>query len=421
MKSATPTRRELLAAAGLASLAGAVPAAAMLAGDGSATPSATPAADDAALPEYLLAPGLVYLNTASLGLTSRAVLERTLAAWRELESNPVQMAYGDGAVHLATDRVRELLANFLGCATDELLLTRSTTEAMNSLALGMRLAGGDRVLTSDQEHDGGSLCWRYLARRQGIAIDVVAIAPTDHDPELLVRRFAAAITPATRVLSISHVITTTGLRMPIVELAALARRHGILCVVDGAQAVGGIAVDVKALGCHAYAASGHKWLLGPKGTGLLYVSRDAGAAIEPIQREGGHRFVSAASGIGSLPLVVGLGAAVEAMNARSMAAVESHARALRNRAYAELARLDRITLASPPPGPLATGIVAFALPAEIDSQKLRDTLRDRHGIVVKMVEKRWFNGLRLSPHVFNTVADIDAVLGALQQELAAST
>ncbi|MGH9940689.1 MAG: aminotransferase class V-fold PLP-dependent enzyme, partial [Blastocatellia bacterium] len=94
-------------------------------------------------------------------------------------------------------------------------------------------------------------------------------------------RFAAAITRNTRVISVSHVLTSTGLRMPVAELAALARDRGVLCVVDGAQAVGQIAVNVSALRCHAYAASGHKWLMGPKGTGLLYVSPDAADAIAP--------------------------------------------------------------------------------------------------------------------------------------------
>ncbi len=86
----------------------------------------------------------------------------------------------------------------------------------------------------------------------------------------------------------SHVITTTGLRMPIREIAALARSRGVLCVVDGAQALGHVPVDVRALGCDAYAACGHKWLLGPKGTGLLYISKDAEDRIQPVQRRGSN-------------------------------------------------------------------------------------------------------------------------------------
>ena len=252
--------------------------------------------------EYGLHPGLVYLNTASLGPTPRTVLDRTLSAWAELEQNPVRMAYGDGAVHVATDSVRERAAAFLGCDADELLVTRSTTDAMNTLAQAVRLIRGDRVLTTNMEHEGGSNGWRYRTRRDGVVLDVVPVSPVESDQAALVQRFADAITPATRVISVSHVIASTGLRMPVAEIAALARDRGVLCVVDGAQAVGEMEVDVRTIGCHAYATCGHKWLLGPKGTGLLFISREAGEAIEPIERQDGRRFVAGSTGMGSLPL-----------------------------------------------------------------------------------------------------------------------
>ena len=103
-------------------------------------------------PEYMLEPGLNYLNTASLGPTPRTVLDKVLKAWYELELNPVMMAYGNGAVHVATDHAREQVAALVGCAADELLITRSATDAMNCVALGLNLDRGDRVLTTDVEH-----------------------------------------------------------------------------------------------------------------------------------------------------------------------------------------------------------------------------------------------------------------------------
>jgi selenocysteine lyase/cysteine desulfurase len=367
--------------------------------------------------EYGLDLGLVYLNTASLGPTPGSVLERMVDAWRELERNPVRMAYGDGAVHVATDGVRERTAAFLGCSADELLLTRSTTDAMNAVAMAVRLAPGDRVLTTNLEHEGGINGWRYRARRDGVVIDAVPISPSETDSAAIVRRFADAIRPTTRVISVSHVIATTGVLMPVTEIAALARSRGLLSVVDGAQSVGAVDVDVRAIGCHAYATCGHKWLLGPKGTGMLYISRDAGSAIEPVERQDGRRFVAGSTGMGSLPLVVGLGAAIETVAERGIAAVFRRNIALRNRAYDGFSKIRRLTLASPPPGPLATPLVAAALPQEVSSRELRDALLSRHGVVVKMVDSAFFNGIRLSPHVFNTEADIDAALAALRAEL----
>ena len=367
--------------------------------------------------DSLLTPGLAYLNTGSLGPCSRAVLNRTIEEWTAVETNPVAMIYEGGAAHKRTDAVLERAGAFLGCDADDLIITRSTTEAMNTVALSTQLERGDRVLTTDQEHHGGSHCWTYLARRRGVEIDVVPITPLDINPKAVVDRFAAAIKPTTKVISVSHVITTTGLRMPIADLSALARSRGILCVVDGAQAIGNIAMDIKALGCHAYAASGHKWLRGPKGTGLLYVSPDAGTRIEPIQREAGRRYVSSSIGVGSAPLVAGLGAAIDAMTTTGMTGVERHNNALRTRAYEGLRKIRNVKLVGPPPGPAASAMVAFEIPAELDSVAVRLAIAQKHRVITKSVEKQWFNGLRLSTHVFNTEMDVDRALAAIAAEL----
>jgi selenocysteine lyase/cysteine desulfurase len=273
--------------------------------------------------EYLFEPGLNYLNTAALGPTPRSILDTVLKAWYELELDPVMMAYGNGAVHVATDKARNQVAQLIGCSSDELLITRSATEAMNTVALSLDLNAGDRILTTDVEHEGGRVCWEHLKRRRAINIDVVSIAPGDFDIKAIVSRFEKGITEKTKVISVSHIVSSTGLRMPIAEIVSLAKSRGILCVVDGAQAVGGIDVDLKKLGCHAYVGTGHKWLMGPKGTGFLYISKDASSLIQPVQREHSLRFVGPATGIGSLPLVVGLGAAAEAMQKRGMLEVRN--------------------------------------------------------------------------------------------------
>lgn len=402
LTSGDPTRRAVLAAGALAA-----PAAAAAA----AEPSR------AAGSEYGFAPGLTYLNTASLGPTPRSVLALMGQAWVQLESDPVFEAYADGPLHLRTDAARAQVAALMGCDAEELLITRSTTDAMNTLAFGTRLGAGDRVLTTDQEHEGATYCWTHQARR-GVAVDVIPIAPDDLDPRVIVERFARAMRPDTRVISVSHVVSTTGHRLPVAEIAALARSAGALCVVDGAQALGQIPVDVKALGCHAYAAPGHKWVMGPKGTGMLYLSPDVGDRIAPVQLEDGHRFISNSTGVGCLPLAIGLGAAAEAMRLRGMASVQARVLALRNQAYDGLSRIPRLRAHSSGPGPMATSLVAFRLPDEVDSRAFRDVLRSRHDVIVKMAEKRWLNGVRLSPHVFNDEADIDRAVRAIRLELA---
>lgn len=370
--------------------------------------------------DYLFAPGLAYFGTATLGPCSRQVVEATTQAWRTLETNPTAMGYPGltvGSPAAWAEETRQRAARLLGCAVDELVLTRSTTDGMNAIAQGVQLSPGDRVLTSDQEHPGGSMGWRHLTHRNGVLIDTIAIAPGENDPAAVLERLSQAIAPRTRVISISHVLSSTGLRMPIREIAELARSKGILCVVDGAQAVGGIEVDLKALGCHAYATSGHKWLMGPKGTGLLYISRDANQAIQPIQLEDGRAYYSESSGVGNIPGAVGLGVAIDALAGIGLAAVELHNIGLRNRIYEGLRELGRGGVVSPAPGPLATPLVTFELPRQVNAGTLARALRDKHNIQVKLVPEVWLSGIRLSPHVFNTEAEVARLMIALRAEL----
>lgn len=399
------SRREMLGGiAGAAAMAGAAP---LL----DARPSL------AQTSEYGFTPGLIYLNTGSLGPTPRSIFEQVLKAWTDLELNPVNKAYG-GTTHVLADKTRELVGSLIGCSADEVLLTRSTTNAMNIAGLGMDLGSGDRVLTTDVEHEGGSAVWKHLEKRRGVVIDRLAIAPGDHDVKGIVERFASAIQKETKVISVSHVITSTGLRMPIQAIVALAKGRNIVTLVDGAQAAGNVEVDVKKIGCDAYAAPGHKWLCAPKGTGFLYISNDAQSKIQPVEWTDGKAYVVGSAGMGSLPLMVGLGAAIQAAQKRGIAASEARNLALRNRAYEGLKKIAKVQVVSAPPGPLATTLIAFRLPKAVDSSAFRTVMRQKYNIMLKQTEKRWGNGMRISPHVFNTEADIDAALKAIGTELA---
>src|ERR1019366_9370832 len=167
------------------------------------------------------------------------------------------------------------------------------------------------------------------------------------------------ITPRTRVMSFSHLLTSTGLRMPVAQLSALARAHGCLAVVDGAQAVGGIAVDVKALGCHVYATSGHKWLLGPKGTGLLYLSEEIGNAVDPIALQSGRKAYTESSGVTNIPGVLGLAAAIDYHDAIGTATIETPNLDLRNRPFEALKGVPSLRVVSAAPGPLASPLLTY--------------------------------------------------------------
>jgi selenocysteine lyase/cysteine desulfurase len=409
------SRRRFIAGLGMASIAGLAPG---VGGGGAAHAAET-------LPEvlgveYLTDPGLIHLNTGTFGSTSLSVLTRVREASEQFESNPVIQGYREvGDTLLAqAERERARCAAFLGCTADEMLITHGTADALGQVASAIDFGPGDRILTSGAEHDSGVLCWRWLARRRGGHLDVVPIAPEETDTEAIVARFAAALRPHTRVICVSDTIAWTGLRMPIRQLAELAHAHGALMVVDGAQSVGNHAVDVVALGVDAYAASGHKWMCGPKGTGFLYVKSDPAARIFPVAWEDKRRLNSEAMGGCPLPLVVGLGLAVERAQERTLAGIEAHNLPLRNRLWKELPKIPGIRVVGPPPGPLATALVGFRLADAVDAGKVRAALLAKHRINIRQVDKKQFNGLRASLHVYNDDRHVDALLSALRAELA---
>jgi cysteine desulfurase/selenocysteine lyase len=158
--------------------------------------------------------------------------------------------------------------------------------------------------------------------------------------------------------------------------------------------------------------------MGPKGTGLLYISREAAPAIEPVQWEAERRYESNSTGVGPIPLAIGLGVAIDRMLALRPGIVERRVQLLRDHAWRQLSQIPVATMVGPPPGTASSGLAACMLPVSANSLMLRQRLLERHRTVVKMIEKRFFNGIRLSPHIFNTEAEIDRCVSALRAELA---
>ncbi len=371
----------------------------------------------AAAGDFSFDPGLVYVQTGSLGPSPRPVREAGQRAWEELQRNPT--AYGYGAHEHNLDVVRAQAAQFIGADTPELSLTTSTTDGLNrtASALALALNPGDRVLTTDQEHPGGRSCWEWLAAHRGVVIDEIVIPPGPVDPIAFVAQLRARFTPRTKVLSMAHVLPSTGVRMPVTAVCAAARERGILTVIDGAQAVGGIAVNVQALGCDVYATSGHKWLLGPPGTGLLYVRAGAAPQVPLITRQQGESAYTGSTGVTNLPGIYGLGAALSYLSTRGVSTVEAHNVALRDAMREQLRTIRGLEVVTDDASDRRSGMVSYRLPASRPAGALQEQLHQKHGVYVKVVPGNWFNGHRLSFHLFNTESDVQAVARALRAEL----
>jgi selenocysteine lyase/cysteine desulfurase len=367
--------------------------------------------------EYLFAEGLTYLNTGTLGPCRRDTIEESLKIWEELESFPIKF-YGKSGAESWAEKTRSIAARFLGCDISEMLITNSTTSGMNAIAQGLRLKAGDRILTTDQEHGGGLLCWSYFAKYYGVIVDKINIPPGEHNSELILKRVKDNLSKKTKLISVSHVFSSTGLRMPIAEISSLARTNGALCIVDGAQAAGAIEVNVKKSGCHAYATSGHKWLMGPKGTGLLYLSKDAQDIIRPMQFEESYNTYNDGNGVVNLACILGLGKAIEYLELIGVSKIEEHNLSLRNKLFGKLKDLKNATILSPAEGSLASPMLTLLLSDKFEKTAFVKMLFEKYKISIRPTHKEFgFNGIRFSIHLFNTEKEIDFAAEVLHKEL----
>jgi selenocysteine lyase/cysteine desulfurase len=225
--------------------------------------------------QWLLAPDRINLNCGSVGCTPlpvlRATIEHMLAAEEFREPGYPWFGYEENTrIH----ELRDAMAAFLHINRDELAILRNATEANNVVCNGLEMKSGEEAILTDQEHPGCRGCWEQKAARYGIKIVNVALPAPPDSPEEVVSIFERSITPQTRILVFSHITSPTGLILPVKQICAMARSKGVLTHIDGAHAVGQIPLDLHDLGCDFYASSPHKWLMAPKGTGLLYVREE---------------------------------------------------------------------------------------------------------------------------------------------------
>ena len=383
------------------------------------SPIATPVGvEDAAWADvrdrFILEPGTAYMNNASLGMPPASVAAAVGAGYEALSREPLHGKHDLGGV--IASRVIPGLAAFLGAGPDEILLTRNASEALHIGAVGIDLGPGDEVLVTSQEHPAGRRPWEYRAARHGVRVNTVFIPSPFAGEEEVTGLVEAALTPATRVIAFCHV-TRGGHLYPVRQLCEMARERGILSHVDGAQAVGMFPVDLRDLGCDTYCASLHKWMLGPMGTGFLYVRAGARdrvrSAFAPEDDPANALFHP--PGTSPLPTRAALAASLDFMEAVGIANVAARTRHLSDQLKTRLASVPGVTMLSgPTPATSCPGSTIFALEG-VDALAAVPLVEERARIHIDEHQRDGHNAIRISTHVYNTTAEIDRLVETLQE------
>ncbi|HLP15360.1 MAG TPA: aminotransferase class V-fold PLP-dependent enzyme [Bacteroidota bacterium] len=362
----------------------------------------------------------MYLNTGGLGASPYAVIDAVKTKMDELEA-----ICETGHTDELWNSIKAEAASLLGCDAGELAFTRNTTEGINIVANGTALKRGDEVILTTQEHVGNAITWVGLHNADGIVLKRFEPSTVSHAETL--DRLKKLITPRTRMISIPHIETTTGLIMPVKEIGAIARAKHIFFLVDGAQACGMIPVNLHELGCDAYATSGHKWLMGPKETGLLYVRRDR---LDRVRA----KFIGAYSDNGfdfekeqltfhpsaqryeygtvSTPLRAGLGAAIRFIHQIGMDNIWARDKAMSTALYAGLKKIDKITILSPADDSMRSAMITISH-RTLSNVKLQEHL-NTYELRTRIVTEGGLSALRMSLHCYNSFAEVGRILDAVR-------
>lgn len=377
---------------------------------------------------------LVYLDNGASAQKPRAVIEAMTSVYESGYANVHR-----GLHYLsnqATDRyeaTRGALRRFLGAAREEeILFTTGSTMGINMVSYGWaapRLEAGDEIVLSVMEHHANIVPWHFLRERQGVVLKWVETAPDGSlDPQAVID----AIGPRTRLVAITHMSNVLGTVVDVKAICAGGREKGVPVLVDGSQAAVHMPIDVEDIGCDFYAVTGHK-LYGPTGSGAIYIRSERMAEMRPFIGGGDmirevtrdrvtyndppHKFEAGTPGIVEM---IGLGVAIDYMTGLGLDNIAAHEHALRDYATERLSGLNWLNLQGTAPGKGA--IFSFTLDGGAHPHDI-STIVDRRGIAVRaghhcaqplMAHLGVTATCRASFGLYNTTAEVDALVGALE-------
>ena len=365
--------------------------------------------------QFPIRPGLIMMNAANLCPSPYPVMEKVFQLTRDVNSD-VSYQNRRKFQHLH-DNGLTLLGEYLGASADELVITRNTSEGNNIVINGLDLNATDEVVIWDENHPTNNIAWEVRAQRYGFKVIKVALPNNPDSDDDLIKPFTDAFSPATRVLAFSHVSNQTGVGVPAKELCRIARERGVLTLIDGAQTFGALSLNLHDMGCDFFTGSAHKWFVGPKEVGILYVRKDnipnlwpnmVGSDWKRAKDKGARKLGT--FGQRDDAAVSAMATAVEFHNQINKERIEGRIRelvaALRQEIQKQLPDTRFITPAQPR---YNAGVLVFT-PPNIDLRNAVVTLYEKHDIGCDVRR----GSIRLCPHIYNTLDEVEKVVGAIK-------
>lgn len=366
----------------------------------------------------------IYLNNGTMGPSPYPVIEAMHKSMADMDENG---SYG------GWEEAAKKIAAFVGADESEIALTSNVTQGVNIACWGFPLKKGDEVIISTHEHVGGCLAWLNRAKLHGIVLKTFSPGATADETLANIQK---QHTTKTRMLAIPHIPCTQGQVMPVKEFTAWGKSKGLFVFVDGAHGPGMMPLNLHDIGCDAYASCCHKWMLGPKGTGFLYVKKE----IQPLVQSyfigaGGddgswnmgkpnpqfgqynnsaHKYYYGTQNTG---LFKGVMAAIDFLEHVGMQNVFARVQELSAYTQKSLHNVlgERLELLTPTENRSRGAVVGFRIKG-LDYKKVYDAVI-KENIIIRQVPENDVNCLRVSTHIYNNKQEVDALVDAIRRQL----
>ena len=364
---------------------------------------------------YRLKPDYINLENGFYCFLPEQILENYLHHVREVN---YQGSYYMRTVQWDNKRaVAAQLAELVGCSPEEMMITRNTTESLDTIIGGFPWKKGDEAVIADQDYFAMQEMFRQQTDVHGVVVKKISIPNHPASDEEIVDLYAKAITPRTRLIMVCHMINITGQILPIRKICDMAHSKGVEVMVDGAHAVAHIAFSMRDLDCDYYGASLHKWLSAPLGAGMLFVKKDKIAQIRPLFADYGYQpgDIRRLNHTGTHPVATDLaiGNALEYLYTLGLDRKEARLRYIQQYWTSRVKDLPNIVLNTPTDPARACGIANVGI-RNMKPGEMAETLLKKHRIWTVAIDGQGVQGCRITPNIYTTTKELDTFVQALK-------
>lgn len=372
--------------------------------------------------QFLLKPDITYLNFGAFGACAKPVFQQYQQFQLELEQEPTYFMNVAGPQYLKESK--KALAGYVNAHEDDLVYVANPSFAVNIIAKNFPLKPNDEVLATNIEYGACDRTWEYHCKKSGAVYKRQNIQLPIESKESFIQNFFGGLTERTRLIFISHITSSTGLRLPVEEICSIAKEKGIPVFVDGAHAPGQISVDLQSLNADFYTGACHKWMMTPKGCTFLFVKKEWQNSLEPLAVSWGYNAVKPShskfldyhqiQGTRDYTAFLTVPHAINFMEENNWQEVSSYYQQMTQENAPELCRL----LNTKSTAPVSNDFIVQLYSAEVKTtqpEKLHSCLYEKYKIQIPVMQQNGKVYLRYSLNAFNEQKDLDKLFEAIKE------